>query len=529
MLRTTRARKTGIALAVCAFLASCAIEPGTTTANADTRTSLGKDKAAGTQALVLTGSSLDAKVAAINGRSVDASSVSAVSASVAEIFASDYPDGAVIADADASSPAPDYLIDFTAAGEAVSDIYYGVNIQIESKQFFSMPLYRELVRHLKIDIARFPGGQERVRYDRNAAAGATWKFGDDQEYQYLLTGPDVANYISLCRDGGFAADLECNAFTDDPEMWAGAADQIANGLGYGLKYMSFGNEPDINTKNNWNYFGAKTRAGAMESYANRYLSYASAIRAACPGVTFILGELSCNTDPDLTVMLDALLAKATANPPGAVSAHWYLLGDYGQSESDPGFPSIAHLSVAGNSGRNIRNLATIEGRLRDRAEAHFPGSKTVIGEWGTSWSATARGTAVLDSLATALYTAEVLEYGKTLGIDSMQYFSLSDPTSFAPWNIAMISVDGESMTVRPQYYVRMMHKYAWGDREIPVANGQSEAYSVYASKNANANYLMLINRTNGSIEKRISATTSSGARAYDALMVPRSVTIITLP
>jgi hypothetical protein len=40
---------------------------------------------------------------------------------------------------------------------------------------------------------------------------------------------------------------------------------------------------------------------------------------------------------------------------------------------------------------------------------------------------------------------------------------------------------------------------------------------------------MLINRTNGSIEKRISAMTSSGTRAFDALMVPRSVTIITLP
>jgi hypothetical protein len=517
------------AMAIFSALALCLARgnPETKAKSGGSRATLDRARAAGTKALVFTGSELSSGEVSINGRSLDTSSAQALDASVKAIFASDYPGGTVIAAANGEKA--DFSVDYTAPGRSVPDTYYGVNIQIASKRFLAMPLYRALVSHLKIDIARFPGGQERVKYERSAPADSPWDLGDDQEYQFLLTGADVENYIALCRSCGIKAEPECNLFTDDPGMWADLADQIVNGLRYDLEYVSVGNEPDINTKRNWDYLDAKGQGGAIDAYLDRYARYHDAIRAVKPSVTFVLGELSCNYEPDYTRLLDRMLSRVSARAPGAVSTHWYLLGDYGQPKSDPGFPSLAHLSVAGNSGRNVRDLARISATMRKEADAYCPGSKIVIGEWGTSWSATKQGTVVLDSLATALYTAEVLEYGKTLGIDSMEYFGLSDPAAFAPWNSAMISVDGERMTVRPQYYVRMMHKYAWGDREIPVANGQSEAYSVYASKNTNANYLMLINRTNGSIEKRISAMTSSGTRAFDALMVPRSVTIITLP
>ena len=93
----------------------------------------------------------------------------------------------------------------------------------------------------------------------------------------------------------------------------------------------------------------------------------------------------------------------------------------------------------------------------------------------------------------------------------------------------MASNASERATVRPQYYVRMMHKYAWGNRTIPVPGGQREDCSVYASKDGDDAYLMLINRTDKPIERIVAATTARGDGRYRMLMVPRSVTIIVLP
>jgi hypothetical protein len=491
-------------------------------------TTLESPSAKGARTFVFSGTDLDAKKATVNGLCVDTSSVQAIDLSVSAIFSSNYTSGTVIAESSAASA--DYTIDYTVSGTKVSDIYYGVNIQIASKKFLTMPKYRELVRHLKIDIARFPGGQERVKYDRYADPDSPWEFGESGEYQFLLTGDDIRNYISLCTGNGIKADPEFNLFTSDPSMWSSLADQIVNGLSYNLEYMSAGNEPDINTKKNWTFFKAKTRDEALDSYMSRYLENAAEIRKVKPSLTFILGELSQNGEDDLPAILDRVLPQAALNPPGAFSVHWYLLGDWGQGVSDPGYPSIEHLAAAGNSGINVSNLNRIHDTLETRLAGVLPGTLLVVGEWGPSWSATDRASDVLDSVATGLFTAEVLEYGKIAGFDSMQYFSLSDPAGFAPWNIAMICVDGESFTVRPQYYVRMMHKYAWGDTFIPVENGRNKDYSVYASKQGEDNYLMCVNRTeNQSFTRTVKTVDESGSRDYDVLMLPHSLTMIKLP
>ncbi len=56
-------------------------------------------------------------------------------------------------------------VNFSSPGTTVSDIYYGADIQILSKRYLANPLYQALLGNLKIDIIRFPAGQERVKYD----------------------------------------------------------------------------------------------------------------------------------------------------------------------------------------------------------------------------------------------------------------------------------------------------------------------------------------------------------------------------
>ena len=82
------------------------------------------------------------------------------------------------------------------------------------------------------------------------------RLGNNAGYQYLLTGADVANYITLCKALNIQADPEFNVDTNDPAMWSSMTDQIVNELGYDLRYMSVGNEPDINPTGIWTYLQA---------------------------------------------------------------------------------------------------------------------------------------------------------------------------------------------------------------------------------------------------------------------------------
>ncbi len=478
-------------------------------------------------AYVLTGPTLDSKTVTINGLTIDPSSVESVRASIARVVSSSYPDGRIVQEIQDTNA--DLAIDYSSPGVAVPDVYYGVNVQIASKEFLAMPLYRELVSHLRIDIARFPAGQERVRYDRDAPAGSPWRLGERGDYEFLLTGKDVENFASLCRENGIKAEWQLNLANDDPALWARMADQVVNGLKHPIEYFSVGNEPDISPTGNWKYLGANNRDEAIDEYAARYARYRSALRAIAPNASFVLGELSCNREPELSVVLGRMLDGAGSGPPEALSAHWYLLGDWGEPKSHPEYPSIEHLSVDGNRGNNVRRLQAIRDSLKAASDARAPGAKIFVGEWGASWSATPGGVDVLDTLATALFTAETLEYGKTVGIDSMEYFSLSDPISFSPWNSAMIAMDGEKAILRPQYYVRAMHKYAWGDRTIPVPGGQTGNLSVYASREGDAKYLMLINRTAKPIDRVIAAKSESGEKRYLIRAIPYSMTIAILP
>lgn len=525
-MKSELGRPIALLFAACIFggiLTSCSNPAGTD----PVITTLPGSALPGSRAFVLTGSAIDAVGVTINGLSLDASTVSSVSDSAVRIFASNYADGTLIASAAAGKA--DVTVDFSSPGTTVSDIYYGADIQIISKQFLADPLYKALLGNLKIDIIRFPAGQERVRYDRFASADTPFMLGNGAEYQYLLTGADVANYIALCNDLHIQADPQFNVDTNDPAMWSSMTDQIVKGLGYDLRYMSVGNEPDINPTGIWTYLNADSMSTALTSYMSRYSAYSTAIRAIKPDITFMLGEIANNSDPTLAQILGQIMPLAKSNPPGAVSVHWYLLGDWGQPTTSPDYPSIDHLVVSGNSGVNIRNLSKINATMRSAIPA---GTKLTVGEWATSWSATAGGVAVQNSLATAIYTAEVMEYGKVLGIDCMQYFGLSDPADSAPWETSMIVANAGTYSVRPQYYMRMMYKYAWGSIMIPVPNGQTDNFSIYASKDGMYDYLMLINRSSHASYtetiKVITAAEPSGTNV-EALLLPKSVTVIKLP
>jgi hypothetical protein len=486
----------------------------------------------------LTADSLCSGQAAIDGVMLDTSSVEAIDASVQAIRDSIQAPTTV---EETSGESPDLSIDFTAAAPPVPPTFHGANLQWRSKYYLANPAWRALLKHMRLDILRFPGGQERVRYDRDVPAGTldqdTLVVTPDQPYEYRLTGEDVRSFIQLCEDMGIIAEPEVNLTIDDATMWKEMLDQIVNELGYDLKYVSVGNEPDVDSPNgNWPYLGATrgdadTRPVALATYMERYRRYYPEMQEVRADLTLALGELAIWTDGQLGVepYLNPILDEIGGYDPGAVSGHWYMLGNSGQPSTDTNFPSLGHLVVQGNADNNIGYLANIAEGLRSKAAEHdLQNTKLFIGEWGISWSATSVDNLVSGRLAAAIFNAEAQEFGKTVGFDSMQWFGISDPASWTSWVPSLIAVDDAgNVSVRPQYYVYLMYKYFYGDHIVRVPGGQNPDWSVYASRDQTRSYLMLINRSPSTrFTKVVAVKTAAGEKQLRLTIHPHSVSIV---
>lgn len=485
----------------------------------------------------LSGDSLAARTVAVNGVSIDTSSVERIDASVQALRDSDHAPRTV---EEVSGASADASVDFTAPATPVPPTFHGADLQWRSKYFLSNPRWRALVRHMKLGILRFPGGQERVRYDRRAATGTlaedTLTVTPTQPYEYRITGQDVAALVGLCTELGIEFEPEVNLTVDDPAMWGDLVDQLVNELGYDLRYVSVGNEPDIKSPNgNWPYLGvtgAETEANrqeALAAYAERWHRYRTALSAVKPGITYAYGELGMWGPDQLGKNLDALLAPLGADAPGALSDHWYMLGDWGQPSSAPDYPSLEHLAAEGNGINHIGYLESIADTMRVRATARGQaGAKLFLGEWGAAWSATPAAVAVSDRLATALFNAEAQERGKAAGFDSMQWFGLSDPAEWTTWVPSLVSVaqDG-SVALRPQGYVYVLYRYLYGDQAVAVSGGRHGEWSIHAARDADRSYLMLVNRTASTTYTPVVAVrTAAGDRQLRLTLYPHSLSIV---
>ena len=467
----------------------------------------------------------------INGLDIDVTSTDTIITSVQSIIESESVQTIV---EETDGRLPDMLIDFSAAALPVPDNYYGMDIQWWSKYFLTLPAYRELARHVKFDIARFPGGQERNRYDRTAVTTDGDALGMDQPYQFVLTGEDIENFISFCRELDIEAEPEFNLFSEDPAMWADMVDQIVNELGYDLKYLSAGNEPEVNNFGNWDVLEVTDKNAAFLKYMSNFLNTREAVEEVKPGLVYALAETGEWDEPELGENLDVFLGNLNGVDPGAISVHWYMLGEWeGEAEDFPLYPSLDHLVISGNYHHDINYLSTVASTMRQKAEAFgLQNTRIFMGEWDLAWTsqgANGAASALHESLASVIFGAEVLEYCKGLGFSSLQYFSFSDPEEWSTWRPALIGIseDHTAINLRPVYYLYLMYEYFYGDRIVNVSGGRDADWSVYASKTETENFLLLINRTEDTeIMKIARIITDDGVRYLKLTLYPRSVAMI---
>ncbi|WP_437304320.1 hypothetical protein [Sorangium sp. So ce388] len=499
---------------------------------------------AGYRVHVLQGEGLSARDVSINDLRIDTTSPANVDTSVAALVADTGETTAPHTVDELTSGAPDLTVDFTGAATPVPATFHGAGIQWRSKFFLGDPTYKALVRHAAIDLLRFPSGQERVQYDGGDDAIGTDpdadKFPPGQMYEYRMSAGDVRRFVELCTELGVEAMPEVNITVDDVDREKAFIAQIVDDLSYDLKYVSAGNEPDIKSVNgNWPYYGATTgtdeekRAAALANYADRYLKYRQAIDPLKPGLTYAFAEVGDSRN------LDALLALIGDDHPGAVSFHWYLLGNYGQPSTSPDYPSIGHLSASAIWNGPYGGDQGLKGKVAAaRAAASATGagtSKIFVGEYGPSWSPTKADGEVSDRLAAALFAAEAQETGKAAGADAMLWFGLSDPAEWAegesPWVPSLIAVDDRVdpwvITLRPQYYVSLIYRELYGSETVPVPGGQEADFSIYAARKGEKSYFLLINRTaNRSVSRVVKAKTAGGEKLLRLTSYPHSLAVV---
>ena len=334
----------------------------------------------------------------------------------------------------------------------------------------------------------------------------------------------------MCRQLGIEAQIEVNMYDDDPEMARSLVDYVVNTLGYDLKYVSMGNEPEVNNANSWTYMQATTTDQALASYLSRYQSYAKAIRSVKSDITLIFGEFTSASSSQISTMFKTTGSLSTTAP-GAYSRHWYPFGNYGQSSSSD-YPLLSNL--LGSTGlATVDQLKTLQATMKTQQSQYLGSGKLIVGEWASAWSGDTVSEPLEDSVATVLFSAEAHETGKALGFDTMQWFSLSDSTKSYPWTTALIAVDesnNNALSVRPQYYLHFLYKHLWGDVSAQISGkNRTDELSVYASKSGSTNYLMLINRTaDKTQDKVVTVVTSSGKQNIHLYAAPHSVTVIRL-
>ncbi|WP_437548017.1 hypothetical protein WME97_48430 [Sorangium sp. So ce367] len=497
---------------------------------------------AGYRVHVLQGDSLSAGDVTLNDLVVDTSSVEAIDSSVAAMVADTGETTAPHTVDELTTGVPDLTVDFTGVATPVPATFHGAGIQWRSKFFLGDARYKALVRHARIDLLRFPSGQERVMYDGSDDAIATDPVADTlggDPYEFRMSAGDVRRYIEFCTELGIEAMPEVNITVDDVDREKAYVAQIVDDLGYDLRYVSAGNEPDNKSRNgNWPYLGAATgtddekRAAALASYASRYLTYRQAIDPLQPGLTYAFAEVA-NVE-----YLDDLLALIGSDHPGAVSFHWYLLGNYGQAPTSPDYPSIDHLSASAiwNGPFGDQGITAKIAAARAAATAAGLGpSKIFVGEFGPSWSDTPADGNVSDRLAAALFSAEAQETGKAAGADAMLWFGLSDPTAWSdpknPWVPSLIAVDDRVdpwvITLRPQYYVSLIYRELYGSETVPVPGGQEAGFSIYAARKAERSYFLLINRTtNRSVSRVVKVKTAGGEKLLRLTSYPHSLAVV---
>ena len=317
--------------------------------------------------------------------------------------------------------------------------------------------------------------------------GGSWGDHNDIRTNY------IENYIGTARNiMGAEPSITVRLLGGSPAQAAQLVQYVNIDKGYGVKYWSIGNEPDL--------FVGEDRTWTPEYYANRWREFALAMKAVDPNIQFYGPEISdfvgdAELDPrELlyvnTKKLDVTkrdylvqFLKVNADLVDIVAVHRYPF----PLHSTDNLPSWDQLRD--NTSQWDRLIPNLRQVIRDTTGKDYP---VGITEFNSNSSNVASGKTSPDSFYNALWLADVL--GRMIR---------QQPEILAYWLLKNSDAGHglmDSFNVRPTYYIYQIYKQ-FGDHLL-ASNSDTKYVSIFAAKRDDgALTVILVNLNANEVQK----------------------------
>ena len=243
--------------------------------------------------------------------------------------------------------------------------------------------------------------------------------------------------------------------------------------GYGIKYFSIGNEPDLYPKQGLPSAPAQpARPGySPADYCADAASFVAQMKSVDPTIQIVGPDLSQPRGDWLTPIL-----QGCGDLFDIVAVHRY--------------PFSSSQDTLANAASDATNFRAAVASTRAIMQANGQGDKPLaITETNIAYDAT---TTMLEAspgtVASGLWLADILGASLDLGLWTMAVYDIID---HAPWSLGLIDTSPPNQTPLPEYYAYALFADHYGQTLVDVTKVPS-GISVYASRNQASNATAVI-------------------------------------
>jgi hypothetical protein len=321
----------------------------------------------------------------------------------------------------------------------------------------------------------------------------------------------ITNYLNVSRNMmGAEPSITVRLLGSTPEKAADLVRYVNIEKGYGVKYWSIGNEPDL--------YVVADPTWTPEYYARRWREFAQAMKAVDPGIIFYGPDISNfvgdqgSFDPlellyrngnklDFT-KIDYLteFLKVNSDLVEIVTIHRYSF----PLRSNDGLPTWEQLRD--NTSQWDRIIPNLRRIIQETTGKEYP---VGVMEFNSHTSNVAGGETSPDSFYNALWLADILGRMIREQPDMLAYWLLKSSTS----GHGLM----DSFNMRPTYYVYQLYKNFGG--HLLDASTDIPYVSVFASRRADGSLaLMLVNLNSTEIQKPLQLKDGDALKIKEAFL-----------
>jgi hypothetical protein len=328
----------------------------------------------------------------------------------------------------------------------------------------------------------------------------------------------IDKYVGYCRNIGaeplyqlpFVAmrDGADTIVPSTPEGAGAIVKYINVTRGYGVKYFSIGNEPDIYEDQKRTIGGQSTVGYTADQFCASFQDYVAQVKAVDPTVKIMGPELSWKYRGGIDWLTPFL--KGCGSLVDVVTVHRY---PFDSTQDTAEFDYIDA----------IRFRSTIRG-LRDTMKAVGAGDKPLaITEAHVTWDSDPSKlqlTGAPGTVAAGLWIADSLGVAMEENLWSLAFWSLSES-----WTLGFI----DSAKPKPEYYAMLTVGNHFRSK-IASVTGSTQSVSVYAGRNALSTPVLVVNKTAEAQSLEVTIKGAPSAIPVTAVAVaPYSVTVFEFP